>query len=186
MATLDKVWLRPSIIILSENKPVTTDNGATWSFTEGGVEGELLYLTDDNRSPLQIDPLRIESKRRMVDGTLRSVFVADKNNFSTSWTNLPSRAKDNWSGATREYVSEYERRKSSVSASYGAGQDIKSWYERYTSDFWIMLVYDADDTAVASRSVQVHNVFFDTFDFTVVKRGPHHDLWDVSISLAEV
>jgi hypothetical protein len=186
MATLDKTWLRPSIIILSEHKPVTTDNGVNWSFNEGSDPGELLYLTDDNRSALQVSPLRIESKRRMVDGTLRSVFVADKNAFSTSWTNIPSRARDNWDGATREYISEYERRKSTVSALYGAGQDIKSWYERYHSDFWIMLVYDADDSDLATKSVQVHNVFFDTFDFTIVKRGPHHDLWDVSIGLVEV
>lgn len=180
--SLDKTWLRPSLMIFSSKQPISANNGQTWDFQGGQV----LYLTDDNRSPLQVDPLRIETKRRMIDGTMRSVYVADKNVFSTSWRNIPSRSRDSWSGATREYISEYERRKSSVSSLYGAGIDIKNWYEQYNGDFWVLLVYDTNDTVLAGANVEVHNVFFESFDYTVSKRGPYNDLWDVSISLVEV
>ena len=96
---LKSVWSRPSLIIFSTAKP--TQSGTQWDFGSGTV----LYLTDDNRSPLQINSERIESRKRMIDGTMRSVYVADKNTFSTSWASIPSRSKD----SSRSYISEYER-----------------------------------------------------------------------------
>ena len=87
--TLNENWLRPSIIIFSTAEPTEGTGGdvGKWDFGSGTV----LYLTDDNRSPLKITPERIESRRRMIDGTMRSVHVADKYSFSTSWENIPSR-----------------------------------------------------------------------------------------------
>lgn len=171
--TLSSVYLRPSLIIFSTNEPIegTGDNVGKWDF---GTGGNLLYLTDDNRQPLQASPERIESKRRMIDGTMRSVHVADKYSFSTSWENLPSRKINGSDGITSD--------------GYGAGIDIKDWYESNYDDFWMLLVYDNDDSESISSGVNVekYNVFFEGFDFSIVKRGQFNDLWDVSIDLVEV
>lgn len=171
-ASLGKVWLRPSLIIFSTTEPIqgTGDDVGKWDFGSGTT----LYLTDDNRQPLQAASERIESRRRMIDGTMRSVYVADKYSFSTSWENIPSR-KLNGSDLV-------------TSDGYGAGIDIKDWYEANFDDFWMLLVYDNDDDNAVGSGVNVekYNVFFDSFDFTVVKRGQFNDLWDVSIDLVEV
>jgi hypothetical protein len=145
-----------------------TAYGTKWDF---GV-GDVLYLTDDNREPLQITPQRIEFKRRMIDGTMRSHYVADKDEYSTSWSNIPSR-KINGSVEI-------------TSDNFGAGNDIKDWYEQNTGDFWALLVYDTNSSDNVSVSAEKVNVFFNSFNFTVSTRGELNDLWDVSISLVEV
>lgn len=173
-SALKKIWARPTFIILSEKEPL--QDGTTWDFQGGDV----LYLTDDNRSEVQFSPQRIESKRRMIDGTMRSYFTADKNTISTSWSNIPSRAID----GSRTYISEYDR--TSETSGFGAGIDIKDWHEAYTKDFWALMVYDiSKDSAVAGQAEKYH-VFFETFDYTISKRGQFNDLWNVSISLVEV
>jgi len=170
--SLSKVWLRPSLIIFSTTEPIQGTGGdeGKWDFGSGIK----LYLTDDNRSPLQASPERIESRKRMIDGTMRSVFVADKYTFSTSWENIPSRKLNGADEITSD--------------GYGAGIDIKDWYESNHDDFWMLLIYDNDDSEDVSSGVNVekYNVFFDSFDFTVTKRGQFNDLWDVSIDLVEV
>jgi hypothetical protein len=172
---LDEKWLRPSLIVFSTKEPLPELSEGTptgkWDFQTGG---STLYLTDDNRSPLQISVERLESKRRMVDGTMRSVHVADKYNFSTSWENIPSRKLNGSVSITSD--------------GFGAGIDIKDWYEANYDDFWMLLIYDNnDDLTVGSGSnVEKYNVFFDNFDFTITKRGQYNDLWDVSIDLVEV
>jgi hypothetical protein len=50
----------------------------------------------------------------------------------------------------------------------------------------MLLVYDASVNKNEKTNVEKYNVFFDDFDFSIVKRGQHNDLWDVSISLVEV
>jgi hypothetical protein len=177
---LSKAYSKPSLIIFSTTDPVAQLSGEVptglWDFGSGQV----LYLTDDNRSSLSIVPQRLESKRRMIDGTMRSVHIADKMSFSTSWQALPSR-KTRPTPATADGLSN-----KITSDAFGAGQDIKAWYESNFSDFWMLLVYDASVTGNATNNVEKYNVFFDDFDFSIVKRGQHNDLWDVSISLVEV
>ena len=53
---------------------------------------EFMVLSDDNRSPLQFETLRIEKRERMINGRMRSYHVADKLTLSTSWDMLPSRS----------------------------------------------------------------------------------------------
>lgn len=171
-ASLSKVWLRPSLIIFSTTEPIegTGEDQGKWDFGSGTT----LYLTDDNRQPLQAAPERIESRKRMIDGTMRSVYVADKYTFSTSWENIPSRKLNGADNITSD--------------GYGAGIDIKDWYEATHDDFWMLLIYDNNDQEGIDSGVNVekYNVFFDSFDFTVAKRGQFNDLWDVSIDLVEV
>jgi hypothetical protein len=158
-------------------KVASTATGATSTAIAYGTKwdfqgGEVLYLTDDNREPLQITPQRIEFKRRMIDGTMRSHYVADKDEYSTSWSDIPSR-KNNGSVQI-------------TSDNFGAGNDIKSWYEENTGDFWILLIYDTNSSDNISVSAEKVNVFFNSFAFSVSTRGELNDLWDVSISLVEV
>lgn len=177
-AYLEKTYSKPSLIIFSLTEPVagTGGNSGKWDFAPSTP----LYLTDDNRSSLSITPQRIESRRRMIDGTMRSVHVADKMSFSTSWEALPSR-KTRPTPATPDGLSNRI-----TSDAFGAGQDIKAWYDANFSDFWMLLVYDASVSGNSVTNVEKYNVFFDDFDFSIVKRGQHNDLWDVSISLVEV
>lgn len=142
--------------------------GTKWNFGAG----EVLYLTDDNREPLQVTPQRIEFKRRMIDGTMRSHYVADKDEYSTSWSDIPSRKSN---GSVKI-----------TSDNFGAGNDIKKWYEENTGDFWALLIYDTDSSDNVSVSAEKVNVFFNSFNFAVSTRGELNDLWDVSISLVEV
>jgi hypothetical protein len=145
-----------------------TAYGTKWNFNDG----EVLYLTDDNREALQITPQRIEFKRRMIDGTMRSHYVADKDEYSTSWSNIPSR-KSNGSVQI-------------TSDNFAAGNDIKNWYEENTGDFWVLLVYDTNSSDNVNVSAEKVNVFFNSFNYSVATRGEINDLWDVSISLVEV
>lgn len=158
-------------------KVASTATGSTSTATAYGTKwdfgaGDVLYLTDDNREPLQITPQRIEFKRRMIDGTMRSHYVADKDEYSTSWSNIPSRKINGSVDITSD--------------NFGAGNDIKDWYEQNTGDFWALLVYDTNSSDNVSVSAEKVNVFFNSFNFTVSTRGELNDLWDVSISLVEV
>ena len=175
---LDKKWLRPSLIIFCENEPISGTGGDAGKWDLGT---NYLYLTDDGRDPVSVDPQRIEYKQRMLNGRLRSYYVTDKVNISTSWNNLPSRSQD----TSRKYISEYDKRTTSIK--YAAGQELKDWYETYTGDFWVLLVYDGGSNTQMdlAKQVEKYNVFFETFNYTVVKRGQHNDLWDVNISLVE-
>lgn len=171
-ANLQKKYLRPSMIIFSETEPIPGTGGNAGKWDLGTT---YLYLTDDGRDAVSVSPNRIEYKQRMLNGRMRSYYVTDKNTFSTSWNDLPSRAIVAPSGANI------------TSDSFGAGQDIKDWYETHTGDFWMLLVYDGgDNTTSASSQVEVYNVMFDDFNFDIVKRGQYNDLWNVSISLVEV
>jgi hypothetical protein len=180
-ANLDKKYLRPSMIILCENEPIAGTGGdaGKWDLT-GGVGGEYLYLTDDNRDAVSVSPNRIEYKQRMLNGRMRSYYVTDKNTFSTSWDNMPSRAN--------RYPTVVDGVNDQITSDgFGAGQDIKSWYETYTGDFWMLLVYDGvNDTSSPSNQVEKYNVMFEDFTYDILKRGQFNDLWSVSISLVEV
>jgi len=47
-------------------------------------------ITEHNRQPLSITKNRIQKVQRMANGTLRKFFVAEKREFSVSWTMLPT------------------------------------------------------------------------------------------------
>jgi len=53
-----------------------------------------LVCSDDNRNPINLDFERIESRERMINGRMRSVFIDDKLRISVGWDMLPSRAFD--------------------------------------------------------------------------------------------
>jgi hypothetical protein len=53
---------------------------------------QFIVLSDDNREPIQFKNERIEQRKRMVNGRMRSYFIADKLSISTSWKSLCSRS----------------------------------------------------------------------------------------------
>lgn len=196
---LDTIWTRPTLVVLSEDEPIieTQDIGGSLLKTGKVDLGEnYIYLTDDGRSPLRVQYERIEYKKRMINGRMRSYHVADKRSFSTSWEDLPSRSKSDIYAngvktGTKGYISEYERGSTST-GSFAAGQEMLDWYKQNTSDFWMTLVYDIDTDQARfgseemKRTFEVVNVMFDSFDYTVEKRGQMTDLWSVEMALSEV
>lgn len=160
-----------------------------------------IILSDDNRAEITVNPQRIEQRKRMINGTMRSNFIADKINLSTSWTLLPSRSyalkpnfdKDN--GST-EY---FETQGEFTSDGGAGGAEILNWYENHTGPFWVYLAYDkytnfgTDDNAHLHLSEynQIVQMYISSFNYTVVKRGGAvnglgHDLWNINVSLEEV
>ena len=172
--TLAQKYLRPSLIIWSENEPElgTGDNAGKWD-----LGTKYLYISDNNRAELSVSFERIEYKQRMINGTMRSYHVADKKNFSTSWEKLPSR---------KTQVTEYDI---NTRNKFAGGQEMLKWYEEHTGDFWMLLVYDVDSTVSTGdikKNVETVNVFFGDFSYNVVDRGQTTDLWNINLSLVEV
>lgn len=100
-----KKYSRPQAMIWADNPGTIVDGfhvpngyevGADLSGLEGGVNPEdlnqFIVLSDDNREPIKFKNTRIETKERMVNGRMRSYYIGDKLNVSTSWKNLCSRA----------------------------------------------------------------------------------------------
>jgi len=72
------------------------------------------------------------------------------------------------------------------------GADLLEWYRNNQGSFWIYLSYDNHYNLGNERDrlreySEIVEVFFNSFDYSVQKRGgDNHDLWTVSLSLAEV
>lgn len=175
--TLQKAWYRPALIIFTESQPTVVD--ATQGQYDLGTAGtNYLYLTDDGRSELQIAIERIEFKKRMINGRMRSYHVADKKTFSVNWQDLPS---------AKAEVS--ESRYISGATGWGSAQEMLQWHDDHTESFYLTLVYDtpsAPGSVPLRYSLETYNVFFEDFSYNVKKRGATHDLWDISMSLVEV
>lgn len=126
-------------------------------------------LTEHNRTPVAFDNQRIEQQKRMADGSLRKLWIADKKTISTSWNMLPS-----YSTMT-------------VDGGYGA-EDIRSFYygDKGKNTFKIKIAYSDTRT-------EILNVTFTSANFTVTKRNVKNkatdsaqEFWDVSIALEQV
>jgi hypothetical protein len=185
-----KKWDRPQAIIWSNNSDGIINGVPQITGSEGE---DFLILSDHNRSAVDFSIDRIENRKRMVNGHMRSYHVADKLKVSTSWSFLPSRAfnKDpdfsvNGNPVATSLV-EY-------TADGGAGgSDLLNWYNNNPGSFYMFISYDKNSKLndvtyqnLATYS-EVLEVYFSSFSYNVVKRGANnHDLWDISISLEEV
>jgi hypothetical protein len=74
--------------------PITDESGGYYPGYNIPAGPDFLVCSDDNRSGLDFAFERIESKERMINGRMRSVYVDDKMTLSLSWDELPSRAFD--------------------------------------------------------------------------------------------
>lgn len=185
-----KKWIRPQAIIFSNNSNGITDGVPQISGTE---REDFIILSDHNRSDIAFSTNRVENRKRMVNGHMRSYHIADKMNVSFSYNMLPSRSFDgdpefNANGvATVSGLSEY-------TADGGAGgAELLDWYNSNPGSFYMFLSYDMPQNFSVNiydkldKYSDVMEVFVSDFSYNVVKRGgTNHDLWDISISLEEV
>jgi len=195
-----KKWDRPQAIILSNNS-----NGIINGVPQiEGVEGEdFIILSDHNRSEISITPNRIENRKRMVNGHLRSYHIADKISLSVSWSLLPSRAyngevqfSENGSVSLTENNPENLVLTEYTADGGAGGEDLLRWYENNTGSFYMFLSYDKPSAFSSASAYAIENlslysdvieVFFTSFDYKIVKRGKsNHDLWNISTSFEEV
>lgn len=179
--TISRKWFRPAMMIFTANEPsASVASAGIWdiSGSAGSTDG-YIYLTDDNRSDVQVALDRIEYKKRMINGTMRSFHVADKRSYSVSWQAIPS---------SNLYISENLK---SYSAAWAAGQQMIDWYSAHPDSFWMLLVYDTPNKEGTGNiplryEIEKRNVFFESFSYNVTTRGSLHDHWDISMSLVEV
>jgi hypothetical protein len=186
-----KKWDRPQAIIFSNNFNGFDINRVPQI---SGIEREdFIILSDHNRGDIGFAANRLENRKRMVNGHMRSYHIADKMNISFSYNLLPSRSFDgnpqfNTSGvATVSGLTEY-------TADGGAGgAELLDWYNSNTGSFYMLLSYDKPQNFSGnpynnlSKYSDALEVFISDFSYNVIKRGgTNHDLWDISISLEEV
>ena len=206
-----KRYARPQAMLWSDT-PGTLSNGIYIpsgyekhsDLTGITTEDYFLILSDHNRADINVTQNRIEQRRRMANGTMRSYHIADKVTLSTSWNNLPSRSyklepKFNQSTGDAIYDHGYGSLTSSdleYTADGGAGGvEMLDWYENHKGPFWVFLAYDKynnfgnDDAARLhlAQYNQVIQMYVASFDYTIVKRGGNtSDLWNISVTLEEV
>lgn len=163
-----------------------------------------IILSDHNRSSISISNQRLEQRRRMINGTMRSNYIADKLTISTEWNNLPSRSyklKPNFNQSTG--LSTYDHGYGSLTASdseYTAdggagGVEMLDWYENHKGPFWVFLSYDKYNNFGDDNNARLHlgeysqviQMYLSSFSYNINKRGGNTmDLWNVSITLEEV
>jgi hypothetical protein len=191
-----KKWDRPQALLFSDN-PGTLDGDF---YVPTGNEWEnFIIVSDHNRQAISMSKQRIETRQRMVNGTMRSYHIADKLNLSTSWEMLPSRSfsedpEFDVSGNITNPNTEL------YTADGGAGgAKLLEWYQNNSGPFWVFLSYDKFGENNMNRYTQVLHMFFAAFDYEIEKRGhawgrrtnddtsiDGYDMWNISLSLEEV
>ena len=177
--------------------------------TEEDLLNEFLILSDDNRSSLQFNPIRIEKRERMINGRMRSYHIADKLELSTSWNRIPSRSFESFANFREPEnpgdpianpVVIDENGDTRVGEQYttdggAGGLDLLNWYNSYKGSFFVYLAYDKytdfpDDENRYSRLGQYNEIlemYISNFTYSVEKRGrSNYDFWNISVSLEEV
>ena len=184
-------YTRPQAILWSDNFGGSASTTFQLAVPDGTEYTNFLILSDHGRGEINFGKQRIENRKRMINGTMRSYPVADKLTIGFQWENLPSRsfasAPDfDANGLTNEY--EY-----TVDGGAG-GVELLDWYENHNGPFWMLLAYDKYNEFSGSEARshldqynQLVQVYFSSFDYSVTKRGgTNFDLWNVSVELEAV
>lgn len=117
-------------------------------------------LSDHNRASISISQDRIENRKRMADGTMRTFVVAQKRKFKTSWSYLPVR--DN----------------QTVDGFWGA-QSLINHHNVTFGEFTLRLSY-------GDGSHEDVLCMYDDFSWQLKKRGKYTDLYDIDVTYEEV
>lgn len=201
-----KKWYRPQAMLWSDSPGILSSGVYVPSgyeeysdqtgLTAAQMADSFLILSDHNRSPISVSPLRIENKKRMINGVQRSHHVADKLQISTSWESLPSRGFYGRANFDQSLgISAYTDTSGEYTVDGGAGgSEMLEWYESHTGPFWVFLSYDKYTNFGQDTSAHLHLAEYSqvvqmylTLDYSVIRRGQHnHDLWNVSVNLEEV
>lgn len=203
---LDGLRTRPQAILWADNfgtiDEATTVNPLTSASTsfqllvpQGDEYQNFIILSDHNRSEISFQQERIENRKRMINGNMRSYHVADKLRISWSWDMLPSRAfnKDALFDETTGKPTVPDLKDYTVDGGAG-GVEIVKWYTEHPGSFWMLLAYDRYDQfdgpqkyGYMSQYNQMMEVYFSDFNYDVVKRGGNtHDFWNISVTVEEV
>lgn len=185
-------WARPQAMLWSNNYGTLSDG---WFLPIGTENEDFIIISDHNRKEINITQERIENRRRMINGTMRSYHTADKLTISTSWDNLPSRAFStdvSWDNSGNLIPSITGTTEYTVDGGAG-GVQLVDWYELHPGPFYCFLSYDnysnfnSDKYNHLNQYSQVLHVYFSSFEYTISKRGgTNHDLWNIAITLEEV
>lgn len=196
-------YQRPQALLFSDNAG-TLDSGLY--IPTGDENTDFIILSDHNRSPLSVAKQRIETRNRMVNGTMRSYHTADKLSINCSWSRLPSRAYSSDPSYTDGTLNQTDVTASASGALLGfnpeehtadggaGGTDLLEWYENHVGPFWVFLSYDKLGEGSLNRYTQVLQMYFTAFDYEVEKRGQSwpsgtsngYDMWNINLSLEEV
>jgi hypothetical protein len=189
----------PGTLITGPNGPVHVpegyEKGTNPSQMPDGLNAGFLILSDHNRSPIDVKNNRLEQRERTINGKMRSFFIADKNTFSVSWQNIPSRSFNNIANFDTTTGKEDSGLTRYTVDGGAGGNELLDWYLTHPGSFYLFLAYDKytsfqqqDNTMGRLNEYQeVVEVFVSDFSYNINKRGSNtHDLWDVSISLEEV
>lgn len=204
-----KKYHRPQGMLFSENSGTLIDGFYVpqglevgqdpGSVTDTSLYNQFLILSDDNRSSINIKPTRIEKRERMINGRMRSYHIADKLTISVSYDLLPSRSFFTFPEFNSEGISPHGNDNSLQFTTDGGagGVDILEWYENHKGSFWLFLSYDnyknfKNSTQISNRYAhldqysQLVEVFFQDFNYDIIKRGQNFDFWNISFTLEEV
>jgi len=203
-----KKYARPQAMMWSTQPPQILDgkyvpyglevNDSVDSVSDESLKDQFLILSDDNRESLGFSVERIESRKRMVNGQMRSYHIADKLSINTSWSMLPSRGfatYPNFNLTTGQPNPALTQQQMVTSDGGAGGVDMLTWYENHKGSFWVYLSYDkyteferdGNRYLRLAEYPQAIEMFISSFSYDVVKRGGHnHDLWNISLSLEEV
>lgn len=197
-----KKYGRPQAILFSNNAGIMSESGKfipdgyEFGATGYDTDADFLILSDNNRSPIDFKPTRIENRKRMINGRMRSYYIGDKLTLNLSWNMLPSRSFLGYPGfnTTTGVASNTTTHTTDGGA---GGVELLRWYEEHPGPFYVFLAYDkytnfdSEGTTNKYTHLQQYNqvleMYIASFDYSVEKRGTNtDDFWNVSISLEEV
>lgn len=196
---------RPQAILFSDNAG-TLQSG---KYVPNGNEWEdFIILTDGNRSEISLTTQRIETRQRMINGNMRSYWIADKLNLSTSWNRVPSRAYSesvDFNPSDGQIINNPETYSMYTVDGGAGGVDMLNWYESHPGPFYVFLAYDkfriggVENYNRLDGYNQVLKMYISSFEYGIEKRGGTNignmwsdnkttgfDFWNINISLEEV
>jgi len=187
----------PRYTYIKGRKKYNRPSGMLWSENSGTLVEDPLStttpkLTDDNRQPIDFNEQRIEKRERMINGRMRSYHIADKITISTKWDMIPSRSHENFPNF--DPATGLSAVKSYTTDGGAGGADMLEWYDKHKGSFWVFLTYDRKGIFTGTPEPYKHlkqynqliEMFITDFSYTVEKRGPNFDYWNVSVNLEEV
>ena len=157
--------------------------------------GNFIILSDDNRGDIQFSPQRIEQRKRMVNGRMRSYHIADKLQLSVSWQMLPSRSFFRDPDFDTDGSTSLLRSQTHTTDGGAGGVEMLEWYENHKGPFWVFLSYDKytnfpkgdDKYGHLSQYSQIIEMYISNFSYSIQKRGgTNYDFWNISVTLEEV
>lgn len=122
-------------------------------------------LTDDNREPIQSNPVRIEQVQRMANGSMRKYVIANKNVIESSWRYVPAASGTLYTGG-------------GVSGPFSATTDgyygaafLKAFYNKYVfQPIYVRIVNSTDVVGGTFKSSQ-SGTFINPLSITAVTPG---------------